>query len=378
VTISFIIRMRKVAFVLVLVLAISPAVLAQQTAGFTPIVSLNERAVSLQASLYPDYYSTNSVRSDMSWVRNHDSALVAFWQQSGDTLLSTLASLSGIQWRDPAFDVYLVRYYTDEGSPEPLILPIGGIRTGSLIEAMPQGAQLEFDLIYQLAGRMLAQTLRPDAGASAAVANHPLMQPTPYRRDLLTLLLAYQTSMQVLGTDSTYAAYQSQFWKERTPARAIFEEYVSRTWTLTPEHPLVEWLANEPTDSKLIAATASPDLGGIGPRRPRRQFIEGLPLKGELGFSVRLNNANRLVVDGIDPSRLAYACGLREGDIIRQVNNSSVRTQKDLIEAILNALDTDGAMLTVTRAGNTANVFIRPPETASAEGPVALPADTTK
>jgi hypothetical protein len=377
--------MRRATFTLAFVLLMALAALAQQpdnsssgVAGFTPNVTLNERAASLQASLYPDYYRTRAVADDMNWVRTHDSALVAFWRQYSDTLLNALASLSGIQWRDPAFDLYLVRYFPDEGSPEPLIIPIGGIRTGSLIEAMPSGCRLQFDLIYQLAGRMLAQTLRSDAGASAAVANHPLMQPTPYRRDLLTLLLAYQTSMRVLGTDSTYAAYQSQFWRERMLSRPIFEEYVVRVWTLTPEHPLVEWLANEPSDSKLIAATATPELSDVGPKKTRRQFIEGLPLKGELGFSVRLNNANRLVVDGIDPTRLAYACGLRQGDIIRSVNSKGVRTQKELMEAVLADLEAAGAVLSVSRGNGTETVLLRPAQSPPSESLITAPADTLK
>ncbi len=367
-----------------LVIFVSSAIFSQTpenpspTAVFTPSVRFNDRGTELQSNLYPDYYRLQAVADDMSWVAVHDSALVAFWQQSSDSVLNILSEISGISWRESAFDVYLVRYFPSIGSPDPLVLPIGGIRQGSLIEAMATRNSLTFALIFQLAGRMLLQATRSDAGGSSAVANHPMMQPTPYRREVLTLLLAYQTGARILGADSMAAVYDSQFWKNRFLGQPVFEELLLHKWTLSAERPLVNWLANEPSDSRLITSTSIPDLPDTPQRRTKRQFIEGLPLKGQLGFSVRLNNANRLVVDGIDQTRLAYACGLRKGDIIRQVSGKSVRTQKELIDAVLADLDNVGAVLQVMRSDKNETVFLRPSQvsTVSTNSKTALPPDT--
>ncbi|HVP06551.1 MAG TPA: PDZ domain-containing protein [Candidatus Acidoferrum sp.] len=367
-----------------LLIVVSSAVFSQTpdnsspAAVFTPTVRINDRATELQSNLYSDYYRVQAVADDMSWVAAHESNLLAFWQQSSDSVLNILAEISGISWRESAFDIYLVRYFPSIGSPDPLVVPIGGIRQGSLIEAAPPGNQLAFDLIYQLAGRMLLQATRPDASGSSAVANHPMMQPTPYRRELLTLLLAYETGSRVFGADSMAAIYDSPFWKDRFLGQPIFEELLLHKWTLSAERPLVNWLANEPSDSKLITSTSVPDLPDNLQRKTKRQFIEGLPLKGQLGFSVRLNNANRLVVDGIDQSRLAYACGLRKGDIIRQVGGKSVRTQKELIDAVLADLDNVGAVLQVMRNDKNETVFLRPsrPSTGGADTKAASTPDT--
>ncbi|MBD3401881.1 hypothetical protein GF420_03220, partial [candidate division GN15 bacterium] len=123
-----------------------------------PDVAINSHAVSLQASLYPEYYRTHSARSDLRWVQRNDSALTAFWEENRTLILQFLSQNSGIPWVESEFDIYLIRYYHTAGEGNPVILPLGGIRTGDLIEAPPSGARLQFGLIFQMAKRMLAQS----------------------------------------------------------------------------------------------------------------------------------------------------------------------------------------------------------------------------
>jgi hypothetical protein len=341
--------------------AVAP-ISAQSPDDFTgregmPKVEIIDNAVGLQASLYPEWYRTHSVGSDMRWLHDSDTALTNFWNTNGTLILATLSEYSGIRWVEREFDIYLVRYYYTSGDGDPAILPLGGIRRGHLATAMPTGAHQQFNLIFQLARRMLGQLDRTAEAGRHPAAAHPLMQPGPYRRDNLAMLLALVISQQVLGIDSTYLAYQSGFWKNNHPGREIFEQYLLKDWILTPERPLVTWVNAEPYGSVLVQATRPPR------RRPtatvERAYLEGLPTKGELGFSTRIDSRGRLLIEKIDPTRLSYASGLQEGDIVRSVNGSRVRNQKELVEQILAGLDRRGATLDILRDNNPMMVVIQ-------------------
>ena len=325
-----------------------------------PRVALNDRAVTLQASLYPEMYQQRSAASDERWVQRNDSALAAFWEQRGDTVLHMLTELSGIDWVESQFDIYLVRYYPTIGSGEPLILPFGGITQGALIKAPPTEYEQILDLVYQLSRRMLAQADRPADSVFLPVAYHPLMKPGPYRFDNLAMLLALNTCQNLIGVDTTQEAWESAFWLDNFPGRYVLEQYMFNIWVLTPQQPLVNFVLNEPYGSSLVAAARPPRQPSSSQAAPD-YHIEGLPLKGKLGFSVKIDNANFPQVDQIDVYRLAYACGLREGDEIRRVDGTLVRTQKNLVENILHGLDTQGgATLQVQRDGALESVVIVP------------------
>ncbi|MFZ5981886.1 MAG: hypothetical protein ACOYVF_14795 [Candidatus Zixiibacteriota bacterium] len=325
-----------------------------------PKVGLNDRSATLQQSLFPEYYRTNAVRTDMRWVQRNDSALTAFWTENGRYILGLLADLSGFAWHENEFDIYLVRYYTDIGEGEPVIIPIGGIRKSHLVEVAPDGCRMQLNLIFQLAKRMLAQADQPEDGVYLPIAGHPLMQAEPYRRDNLAMLLALVAGQYVMGLDSTYNAFQSAFWQEHFPGRDIFNEYLLKEWILSPEHTLIMWLADEPYNSRLVQLTRPPRRPAPTTIPANREYIKGLPLKGQLGFSVKLNTSNRLEVDQMDIERLAYACGLQVGDEIRLIDNVRPRNFKDLIEKILAGLDKNGVMLEVSREGQNLGVLIRP------------------
>lgn len=325
-----------------------------------PDVRWNNRATPFQASLYPDFYKTNSVRRDMGWVRQNDSAMAAFWDAKGDSTLFLLTQLSGLDWVEDRFDIYALRYYPSFSGSDPLVIPIGGRRQGVLAVAAPEGNVQQLNLIYQLSHRMLAQAERAEDPFYRAMAAHPLMQINPYRRDNLAMLLALVTAQQIIGLDSTFEAYQSAFWKGQTPGRQIFEQYLLSEWILTSEQPLAQWVIDEPYSSRLVAVTRPPRREQSRTGSRVRAYVEGLPLKGELGFSVRIGDNNRLTVDRIDVERLAYACGLREGDAIQSVDGKRLRTHKQMIEYVLEGLDKGGATLAIRRDGESQSVLIQP------------------
>ena len=117
-----------------------------------PEVRFNDRAVMFQASLYPDFYRTHSVRRDMRWVREQDTALMNFWDTRGDSVLWLLTQYSGLDWVEDKFDLFVLRYYPSFGGADPLVIPIGAMRQGPLAIAAPEGSLQQFNVIYQLAG----------------------------------------------------------------------------------------------------------------------------------------------------------------------------------------------------------------------------------
>ncbi len=364
---SYLLSMKKLGLFLIAAVCCLSAVVAQEAyysifsyTHFIPKVSINDRSVSLQAALYPKFYETRSAARDIRWVARNDSQFVAFWLEKGDTVLHILTELAGIPWYEAEFDIYLVRYFPTIGSADPLIIPSGGLKTGSLIEAAPSGNRLVLNLIFQLSKRMLAQAVQPEDPIFLRIADHPLMRPGPYRCDNLAMLLAIATCQNIIGLDSTYDAYHSAFWVEHTPGRRIFEEYFLNKWILTPDHTLADWISKEPYGSRLVSITRPPRM----PKRPAgsrdRVFIEGLPLKGQLGLSVRIDETNYLVVDTIDVYRLAYACGLRVGDRIRTVDGYRVKTHRQLVERILDNLEDGGVVLQVLRDDQIETVLIQP------------------
>ncbi len=359
--------MKRYFFGILIVLFVVVSVVAQDTFysifsfnGFTPKVGINDRSGILQSSLFPKLYENRSVRSDMHWLSDHDSLITEFWQTKGDSLLHILRELSGIEWNETEFDIYLVRFYRTLGSSDPLIIPLGGMGDGSSFEAAPEGNRLLLNLIYQLARRMLAQAIQPEDSVMLGIAYHPLMQPGAFRQDNLAMLLALTAAHSVLGYDSTMDAWRSAFWRQHAPGREIFEKYFLNQWILSPDRPLADWIAAESYSSSLVRLTRPPRPSRNNSGNKRQQYVEGLPLKGELGFSVRYDETDRMVVNQIDVTRLAYANGLREGDQFYRVGGRRVKSQKDLIEKILAGLDEGGALVEIIREGNPETILIQP------------------
>ena len=246
------------------------------------------------------------------------------------------------------------------GSFDPLIIPVGGLKRGVQIEAAPSGNNMILNLIFQLAGKILAQTVQPENTVFLRIADHPLMQPGPQRRDNLAMLLALATCQNIIGLDSTRDAYSSAFWTAHHPGRQIFEKYLLNRWILTPDKTLADWITEEPDNSRLVAMTRPPQITRHNSGNTENMSFESLPLKGQLGFTVTIDESNYLVVDTIDTYRLAYACGLRIGDRIRSVDGHRVRNHRQLVVRILETLEKGGAMVQIIREDEYESVLIQP------------------
>lgn len=328
--------------------------------NFIPQVKISNQTEQLQKSILPDIYKYREARTDINWLIQNDSSLSGFWYEKGDTLLHILTELSGIEWVEQEFDIYFVRYYPTIGSHSPLIIPIGGYNNGSFTTAAASGNRQKFNLIYQLAGRMLDQAKRSQDATTSYIAKHPLMSPGAYRHDNLAMLLALSAAYSVLGFDSTEDAYGSIFWEQNHPGRTIFQKYFKESWLLTPDKTLADWLVEEPFNSHLVNATRPPRIKQESTQQVTRKFIEDLPLKGQIGMAVKLNSSNQLEVTAIDIYRSAYSAGIREGDVIRRVNGKLVRNHKTMVEYILETIETDGALIEIGREGMVVELLMTP------------------
>ena len=102
------------------------------------------------------------------------------------------------------------------------------------------------------------------------------------------------------------------------------------------------------------------DRGGEGRAEPRGKFGMTLqPLTPELARQLELpRTATGVVIADVDPSGAAAAAGLREGDLIEQVNGREVKTVAD-VQAALDAASNRPAVLLINRQGTTVFVPLR-------------------
>jgi len=83
------------------------------------------------------------------------------------------------------------------------------------------------------------------------------------------------------------------------------------------------------------------------------------PLTPEIARQLELDrDVKGVVISGVEPSGAAASAGLREGDVIQQVNGKPVRTA-DEVRAALNATSGKPAVLLVARGNNTIFVPLR-------------------
>ena len=351
-------RLIRLTILAVLVFGANMPVFAADTPPI-PRVSLRTKAVSFQQSIYPEWYRTNSANADIRWVARNDSLLQAVWQSQGDSILTKLSQLAGINWVETSFPIYLVRYYPSAGEADPLVISVGGELRGIAIEAPPTGPAMIFNLIYHLSLRLLSQTEVSGTDAPSTVTNHPLMDPGDFRRDNLAMLLALAVAPSFIGAEATLATYNSPFWKARAPGRQIFEEQIQRKWILSIARPLAQWLKDEPYDSPLVDMTRAPQISPDDNSDQAVASVAGLPAKGTLGFTVKSGASGRYEIDKLDPNRVGGKSGLKIGDAVSQVDGRRPGSVRELYERILAGLERGGSTLAVFRSGKLTTLVLR-------------------
>ena len=84
------------------------------------------------------------------------------------------------------------------------------------------------------------------------------------------------------------------------------------------------------------------------------------PLTPQLADRLELpGDVEGVVITDLDPSGAAASAGLREGDVIQQINGRSVQSAEDVRSALSSATSDKPAVLLVARGGTTIFVPLR-------------------
>lgn len=341
--------LRQIA--LLLTLTMSWQVGSAQTSSNTPTLITKIDNAELQFTLYPGFYSSHDVAEDMQWVQKNSVPIEAFLALHGQAALEKLSTLSGCTWPESRLELLLLRYYPTPGSADPLIIPIGAIRTGDAAIAAPTGEELAIDILFQLAKRLLL------TGTPNDVREHPVMSKDPYYLDNLAMLLARSVALQLYDEAAVQTALDSPFWKRFWTGKAIYNRYLAGKWILTPDRPLLTFLRAEPTDSDLSRSAKIEACENI---LVERTVSPDLAPNSRLGMALSNDGSKRLLIAAVDETKIAYVCGVRSGDRIISINGAQPKTVREAIELTLIRLDNGGTTIEIARGGTTRSFVLRP------------------
>ncbi len=327
-----------------------------------PIIKFETENFFLTKAFYPDYHTgENEVWQDIFGVEQKAASLMAFWKQWGDSILKIIPELSGIPWIEPGLKIHLMKYLPVPGLYDPLAVPIEGIKQSLSIEAAPSGYLQYLEFLQFLSGRNLLQVEYP-GDTLAAINNHPLLDQGMYRFDVIAMLLAVSVGDKIFPSDTLQKMLGSSLWQRHFPGWRIYKTNFRSKWVLSIDHPLIQYLRDEPFNSPLVELTAPPkDVLKTADSSASPPNIKSPSVGGRLGFlAVRQGGGNYLVTV-IDSTKLAYACGLRKGDRIRTVDGIQPGTFSEMMGKIIDKLDAEGAYLEINRGGDSKGILIRAP-----------------
>lgn len=348
----------RLALTALAVLLTPIVVVPQVQTGKVPKVRMVIDNYDYMISLFPDDYdSRQEAIKACSTIAPEAESLKVFWDELGEYVLTYMSHYAGINWVEPEFDIYIVKYYPDYACDRPMTIPLAGKKNGDRIIAVGQGLSQYITLFQQLARRMLEQASMP-GGSPYFISSHPLMQKTPRRFDVMADLLALQTLADFKGIDSVLTVFKSAEWRRREPGRAILFDYFWGKWKLSGDSTLASLIASEPYGSKLVSLTRPPAV------RTSRNVYWGnhqlqAPPGGNLGLSVARDRSGFYKIVDIDTLKLAYLSGLRKGDLIRNIAGVAPRTIKELFTLMLDNLD-KGVHVNIVRDDERSAVIVYP------------------
>ncbi|UCD16466.1 MAG: hypothetical protein JSV44_08350 [Candidatus Zixiibacteriota bacterium] len=326
-----------------------------------PTVSFKTDNFYLLRSIFPDHYDSEyRIRRDIRSVVENDTLLATWWDSLGVSVLGLTELFSGIEWIENTFDIHLVKYLPVDGMFEPIVLPYEGIRRRGFIEAAPGGMHRQLNLLKLVASRNLRQLLLATY-QDHYITGHPFLEDGSYRFDIMSLALAVECAEYLLPGDSLKAIFKSETWLRYNPGWELFNSHFRYAWELTPETPLLFYIAREPYNSPLVALTVPPRVRrSTSQKRPSGEPAKLSAGSGRLGFSVMRTPRGYLEVVDIDTLGLAFANGLMIGDKIKRVNGEYARNARELMARILDKLDTEGVYLIAVRDDEEIGLLLLP------------------
>ena len=317
---------------------------------------------NLMRAFYPLHYKNEQdIRRDIRFVNRSDSVFYAVWDSLGYLILTTMTSLSGIEWVEQDINVHLMKYLPRDRVYDPALFPLEGIKTTNYVEAAPTGLHQLMNLIMLLSGRNINQVNDPKS-IQHYLWDHPLLQQSGYRFDVITTKLAMATAEHIIPPDSLKLITASESWKRFNPGWITYQSHFKENWPLTSETPLVTYLANEPYNSALVNSTRPPRVTRSNHDKPVE--VEPTVLSaggGRLGFSVVKSPLGLFEVVDVDTLGISFAAGLQIGDLIKRVNGGVVRSARDLMGKIIDKLDSDGVYIIVLREEYEVGILLLPP-----------------
>ena len=327
-----------------------------------PEITFTTDSRFLMRAFYPEYYSNEyKIINDVRWADKNGAPLIAMCDSLGDSILTTLQSLSGIRWRENEININLLRYLRVDVLYDPPAMALEGIKSEKYTELAPSGAYRLLNIIKLMAARNIMQ-LRLQESPNLSLADHPLLEESAYRFDVITLVLTVACAQRLLLPDELASILNSDQWRRRNLGWEIYNEHFRNKWILSPEQPLLSYLSDEPYNSSLVARTKPPRTVQIslGNEQSAQSFIPAGG-GGKLGFSVIKTSSGFLEVLNVDTLGLAYAGGVRPRDKIRRVNGELVKNARQLMSKILDDLNLGGVYLIVLRDGKETGLLLLPP-----------------
>jgi len=326
-----------------------------------PAIEIETENLNLMKAFFPLYYDNEQkIRQDIRYVERNDSALIATWDSLSGVIMTTITSLSGIEWVEDNLQLHLMKFLPVDKIYDPASIPLEGIKTPEYIEAAPSGLQRLMNMIVIFSGRNIQQIFNP-ISTHHHLFDHPLLQQSAYRFDVLSLTLAMAVSQYIIMPDSLERIVNSENWRRHNPGWETYSNHFRHNWALTAEKPLIVWLTDEPYNSPLVELTRPPRI--IEPRPQKETPQEPIKFSaggGRLGFSVIKNLSGFLEVADVDTLGLGYACGLRAGDLIKKVNGEVIDTPRNLMGKIIDKIDTDGVYMIIMRNDQELGILLLP------------------
>ena len=116
--------------------------------------------------------------------------------------------------------------------------------------------------------------------------------------------------------------------------------------------PSVQWETEDPKIGSWMISTSSNSLPvGVGVMSVPRRRIPRSDVRGVLGIQL-MTSRDDAVIDVVFPNSGAEAAGLTSGDRVRQVNQTSIRSRRHLVETIGEYRPGDTVVLQVIRKGD--------------------------
>jgi len=326
-----------------------------------PLINFDTGNKLLLRDIYPEeYINEYDLARDIRWVNRNDSEFVAVWDSLGDSILALTEDFSGIKWVEPEIEISLVKYLRVDLMYKPAAIPLEGLRMEHYIEAAPTGLHRFLNLIVLIAGRNLMQSEMPDY-TGQPIANHPLMNKSAYRFDVLALTLGITVAENIIPLDSLENILKTEHWQRHHPEWELYQNHFRFAWMPTLEDPLINFILREPYDSPLVSMTRPPrPVADVKENKTADEPIKLSAGPGRLGFSVTKLPNGLLEVADVDTLGLAHANGLMVGDRIKRVNGEAVYNARDLMAKILDKIDTEGVYMIIIREGEEVGLLFFP------------------